>query len=100
MTTKLETEHVDKRAIEAVQRVLKDRLEPLGVRKAEVYAGRDHDDDPVLFINVRYDLIKKRIDTSATFGLIAALRKALEAVGESRFPHVRHHFDPKQRVRR
>ena len=80
--------------------MLKERLDSPGFRKAEVYAGRDHDDDPVLFIDVRYDLIKKRIDTSVTFGLIRALREALEAVGESRFPHVRHHFDPKQQVRR
>lgn len=99
MSTKLESDHIEKRAIEAVQRVLKERLDSLGFRKAQVYSGRDHDGDPVLFIDVRYNLIDKPIDTNATFGLLRALREALEEVGETRFPHVRHHFDNKQRVR-
>jgi hypothetical protein len=89
---------VNKEAVEAVRRVLKKRLRPIGFERVEVCAGEDHDGEPVLFVEIHYRLIKKPIDAGITFGLIGALREALEAVGETRFPHVRHHFDEHQRV--
>ena len=65
-----------------------------------VYPGRDHDDDPVIFIDARYDLIEEPIELDSALGLVGALRDALESLGETRFPHVRHHFDDRQQVAR
>ena len=71
---------------------------PFGYLGADVHAGRDHDDDPVIFIEARYALSEVPIDSKVAFGLVGALRDALESYGESRFPHLRHHFDDRQQV--
>ena len=99
MNASMESERVDKEAEDAVVGVLKEKMGPFGFLGAEVRAGRDHDDDPVIFIEAR-GFRDEPIDSRATLGLVSALRDALEAVGESRFPHVRHHFDDRQRVAR
>jgi len=98
MNANTETSVVDERVIEAVRRVLEDRMGRFGFEDVRVSSGEDHDGDPVLFIEVDYRLSDEPIDSKATFGLVRALREALGAVGETRFPHVRHHFDEKQKV--
>jgi hypothetical protein len=98
MSTTNATAAIDKAAIEAIQRVLKERLARIGFQDATIEAAPDHDGDPSLFIYARYKYSRKPIDPSATFGLTTKLRRALEAVGETRFPYVRHKFDERQRV--
>lgn len=98
MNANTETSVVDERVIEAVRRVLEDRMGRFGFEDARAHYGEDHDGDPVLYIDVDYRLSDEPIDTKATIGLVQALRDALGAVGETRFPHVRHHFDEKQKV--
>lgn len=95
-----ETDRVARKAIEAVERVLKERMGPFGFQGAKVDPGWDHDGDPVLFIEARYNLSDRPIDAGVTFGLLRALREALEAAGETRFPHIRHHLDEQQQVAR
>ena len=98
MNSNTKSNFVDERVIGAVRRVLEERMGRFGFVNARVISGEDHDGDAVLFIEVDYRLSDEPIDTKATFGLVQALREALGAVGETRFPHVRHHFDEKQKV--
>jgi hypothetical protein len=93
-----DAETVDSRVAETIQQVLKGRLAPLGFKHADVQAGEDQDGDPVLFVDAYYRLTKTPFDPDATLTLPAVLRQALRAIGETRFPHVRHHLDEKQKV--
>lgn len=100
MSGNTEMTGVDEQVTATVQRVLSDRLERFGFEGVVVCPGEDHDGDPVLFIDVQYRLSDEPIDATATFELVRALRVALRAVGETRFPHLRHHFDDRQQVAR
>lgn len=82
----------------AIERVLKERLAGMGLQSVDIRAGRDHDGDPVLYIDAHHAYSKQPIDTRPTFGLIAVLRQELEKIGERRFPHLRHKFDERQKV--
>lgn len=98
MNTSRIKDRVDEGVEKAVLRVLKARLGHLGFQRAEVHAGEDHNGEPALFVDAQYNLSHDPIDPGATLGLLQVLRRELEAVGETRFPHVRHHFDERQRV--
>jgi hypothetical protein len=100
MTTNGGGVRVEPEVVEAIRRVLGERLQDLGFREARVYPGEDHDGEPVLFIEAHYGLREAPVDVTPTFGLHRALREALAEVGETRFPHVRHRFDERQRVAR
>src|SRR5947209_4499942 len=100
MSTTTATAKIDKAALEVIQRVLQERLAPMGFQGATIEAGRDHDGDPAIYIHARYKYSRKPIDTSPTYDLISIPRDALEEVGETRFPYVRHLFDERQRVAR
>jgi hypothetical protein len=89
---------VDERAIQAVKRLLHERMDRFGFLDAEVVPGRDHDGDPVLFVEADYRLSPEPIDPRVTFDLIGEVRRTLRALGESRFPHIRHHFADDQAV--
>ena len=67
-----------------------------GFRRARVRAGLDWTGEPVLFIDADYDLVKDPLELGSTFELPVELIDALEALGEFRFPHLRHHFDERQ----
>ncbi|MFZ1108596.1 MAG: hypothetical protein WAN43_09665 [Rhodomicrobium sp.] len=91
-------EMVDEKVTKVVNAVLKERMERFGFQRATVLVGQDHDGDPVLLIDADYAYSSDPIDVRATVGLVSALRDALEDIGEFRFPHVRHHFDERQRT--
>lgn len=81
---------VDRRAVEAVERVLREHLAPYGFEGSTVVGGVDHDGEPVLFVDVRYRWGAPPPPRNVTFGLVGRLREALLGIGEGRFPHVRH----------
>lgn len=89
-------EKVVDRIVMAVNEVLRARMERWGFTHARIRPGFDHDGDPVLFIDAEYKLMPEPLDPRVTFGLISEVRRALERLGETRFPHVRHRFDPRQ----
>jgi len=91
-------EKVDPRVQHAISAVLRKRFGDYGFRNAHVEAGLDHDGDPILLIDAYYDFSKRPVDTSAMLGLTRALREVLQTLGETRFPHVRHQFDDRQKV--
>ena len=89
---------ISKKVESAIEHVLRKRMSSYGYRDARSYVGTDADGDPVIMVDVNYDLIEKPIGADATFGLTTALRDELAKLGEFRFPHIRHHFDERQKV--
>ena len=79
---------------QTVERLLRDRLETSGFEGADIRSDRD----PILVVDVKYRFVDRPISSKVTFGLTTELRKALMALGESRFPQVRHHFDEQQKI--
>jgi hypothetical protein len=82
----------------AVEKVLRDRLGQSGYSSADIRADRDSDGDPILLVDVKYVYSDKPINSKLTYGLSTEMRKVLTALGETRFPHVRHHFDEQQKI--
>ena len=77
---------------------MRDRLSPFGFTDFEITPGEDHDGDPVLFIDAHYELSNEPVDPAVTLATQIELRKHLLALGEERFPHLRHHFAERQKV--
>lgn len=98
MNASISNDSVDQNMLEAINGILRNRMGAMGFQSADVQPGLDHDGDPVLFIDAHYRLTERPIDPSATYGLLQELRQALAEIGESRFPHLRHHFDDLQKV--
>lgn len=98
MTTETKDPQVDTKVKKAVEEVLRGRLADYGYTGANVAPGQDRDGDPVLLIDVRYKALDKPIASKATFGLVTAIRQQLARIGETRFPHIRHHFDEQQKI--
>ena len=80
----------------AIVNVLRQKLGSHGFRTASVCAGSDHDGDPVLFIEAHFDLVPHPIDPIIIAGMTVALQKALEGIGEQRFPHISYDFHDDQ----
>jgi hypothetical protein len=89
---------VDDKVKRVAERVLRESLAPYGFARADIRSYRDHDGDPALIIDVYYDFLDQAIEPKVTFGLVGILRSALDEVGETRFPYVRHHFDERQKI--
>jgi hypothetical protein len=99
MTVATRIERVEEKAVQVIQRIIQDRLGPFDINKnVRVEPGLDHDGDPVLFIEVRYKKSKKPVNANVANRLGTEIREALEAIGETRFPHIRHRFDHRRRI--
>ena len=91
-------DHISHRAKTAVTKILRDRLGRAGYTGADIRAARDADGDPIVVVDVIFKFSRKPIDSRIMFGITSEVRGALEALGESRFPHVRFHFDDQQQI--
>lgn len=98
MATGSEEARVDDKVRKAVEKVLRDRLADYGFSGVNIAPSNDRDGDPILLVDVRYKAVDKPIASKATFGLVTAIRQELARMGETRFPHVRHHFDEQQKI--
>ena len=94
------TEKIDDRVVKAVNDVLRERMGRFGFKQARVRVGPDWTGEPILFIDAEYDLLPTPLEAGATYGIAVDLMDALEAVGETRFPHVKHHFHELQTTTR
>lgn len=91
---------VDDKIVELIRDTVRESMQAFGLRGVSVRVGEDHDGDPVLFVEADYDLTDTPIDTAVTAGLTTKLRDKLWAVGETRFPHIRHKFPEEQKVKK
>lgn len=64
----------------------------------EVVPGLDHDGDPVLFVEIQFRHVEPGIDLNALSQSTLAVRRALWAIGERRYPHLRYDFHDDQRM--
>lgn len=60
--------------------------------------GLDHDGDPVLYVDLTFALVERGVDPNVLIQSTPAVRRALWAIGERRYPHLRYHFHDDQRV--
>lgn len=85
-----------------VEQTIRDTLEPIlfgqGMEGLEVIPGLDHDGDPVLFVEIKFRLVEPGVDPKVLVQTGPALWRALLAIGERRFPHVRYDFEDGQNV--
>jgi hypothetical protein len=91
-------QNISKHAKTVVEKVLRDRLASVGFAGANIRPDRDTDGDPILVLDVNYKFSDQPISSKITFGLSTEVRKALLALGESRFPQIRHHFNEQQKI--
>lgn len=82
----------------AIKAILDGEMRPFGLRKVTVTLGEDHDGDPVLFIDVDYAARGRPIEPKVLAGLTTKIRDRLWKMGETRFPHIRHHFSEQRSV--
>ncbi len=78
--------------------VIEQEMGPFGLVDVVVSPATDEDGDAVLAIDVRYEAKGAPIDPKVVAGLLHKLRDRLWAVGERRFPFIRHHFLEQQKV--
>lgn len=77
---------------QTIRRVLEEHLNSQGLEGVHVNAGLDHDGDPVLFVHLNFRLEKPGIDPRRLSDSAISLRRALWAIGERRYPHLRYDF--------
>jgi hypothetical protein len=85
-----------------VERTIRDTLETIlssqGMEDIQVIPGLDHDGDPVLFVHLKFRLVEPGIDLNTLSQSTLAVRSALWAIGERRYPHLRYDFHDDQRM--
>jgi hypothetical protein len=84
--------------VAAVTEIVEREMGPFGLRAVRVTAAEDHDGDPILLVEADYRSGGKPIEPKVVAGLATKLRQRLWDMGETRFPHVRHHFSADQKV--
>lgn len=85
-----------------VEQAIRSTLEPLltsqGLEGMQVHPGLDHDGDPVLFVQLKFRLVEPGIDPNLLSQSTISVRRALRAIGERRYPHLRYDFHDDQRI--
>lgn len=76
--------------------VLREELADIGYVSAEIVEDVDHDGDDILRVIIAYKKVGDSVDPTPTFLVTSKLRKAMRAIGEYRFPHLRHLFPEDQ----
>ncbi len=85
-----------------VEQTIRETLLPIlssqGMECVQVIPGLDHDGDPVLFVEIKFRLVQPGVDPKVLIQTGPALWRALMAIGERRFPHVRYDFEDGQNI--
>lgn len=98
MVDETERTPVEEKLKAAIEKAVREAMSNWGVREIEVFAGEDHDGDPVLFVDVNHEFSREPVDPKKLSSLVVKLRDELFRTGERRFPIVRHHFAENQKV--
>jgi hypothetical protein len=85
-----------------VEQAIRAAVEPLlfsqRLDRIQVIPGFDHDGDPVLYVELHFKLVEPGVDPKVLIQSGPAVRQALWALGERRFPHLRYDFHANQQV--
>ena len=83
---------------QTIHSVLEGLLSSQGLDGVQVIPGLDHDGDPALFVEIRFRMVEPGIDPKVLIQAGPALWRALGAIGERRFPHLRYDFREGQKI--
>lgn len=83
---------------QTIRDVLEEHLTSQGLEGVLVNPGLDHDGDPVLFVQLKFRLVEPGINPRLLSDSAISLRRALWAIGERRYPHLRYDFHDDQRI--
>jgi hypothetical protein len=83
---------------QTIRDVLEELLSSQGLEGVVVNPGLDHDGDPVLFVHLKFRLVKPGIDPEILSQSTISVSRALWKIGERRFPHLRYDFHDDQRI--
>lgn len=83
---------------QAIRSTLEQLLSSQGLEGVQVNPGLDHDGDPVLFVELKFRFVEPGIDPYLLSQSTPAVRRALWAIGERRFPHLRYDFHDDQQI--
>ena len=85
-----------------VEQTIRDILEKIlsgqVMQSLEVIPGLDHDGDLVLFVEIKFRVVKPGVDPKVLVQTGPALGRALLAIDECSFPHVRYVFSMDRRT--
>ena len=98
MSTK--PEKLSPEVVAAIDAILRSRMARWGYTLADIRPGYDHDGDPVVHVDAHYALRPEPLDPRATRGLTGEVIEAIQALGEERFPLIRHRFHELQTTTR
>jgi len=83
---------------QTIRDVLQEHLSSQGLEGVLVNPGLDHDGDPVLFVHLKFRLVEPGINPRLLSDSAISLRRALWAIGERRYPHLRYDFHDDQHI--
>jgi hypothetical protein len=92
------SEKIPQKIVTAVRQIAERELLPYGYESLWVAAGADHDGDPAILIDIDYRNTGQPVEPKVIARLVSKVRDRLWEVGETRFPHIRHHFAQDQKV--
>jgi len=81
-----------------IEETIAPAMRRMGYQGLRIEEGENHAGEPVLRVHVDYAPEGDPIDSKVTADLVYRLRVRLLDLGEERFPHIRHHFDERQKV--
>jgi hypothetical protein len=84
--------------VAAIREVLQQEMRRFGLECVEVTVAPDHTEEPSLWIEARYGLQGDPIDPRAMARLTTKVRDQLWALGEERFPYIRHDIPEEKKV--
>ena len=83
---------------QTIRSVLEQHQSSQGLEDVQVNPGLDHDGDPVLFVHLKFRLVKPGIDPEILSQSTISVIRALWKIGERRFPHLRYDLHDDQRI--
>ena len=83
---------------QTIRSVLEGHLGSQGLEGVLMNPWLDHVGDPVLFVHLKFRLVEPGINPSLLSNSAISLRRALWAIGERRYPHLRYDIHDDQRI--
>jgi hypothetical protein len=78
--------HIDQKLLDAIKAVVEKELEPARIERVDVDHEIDHDGDPILRIQIVFEIEGDRLNPKSVRGLGRHLREPLEKLRVDDFP--------------